>query len=131
MDDRTYSQLLEDRAKARRAAQANGQALIERESELAYARPMADAAYAYCAARELPIRQRIASRELDLYAALMAAHRATTPSQVPSSHVIVERGRLALLETIEKCAQMYANVRDADPDGHEWYDLLALLGTGA
>jgi hypothetical protein len=52
MDDRTYSQLLEDRATARRAAQANAQALSERDAELAHARPMANAAHAYCAAVE-------------------------------------------------------------------------------
>jgi hypothetical protein len=51
MDDRTYSQLLEDRAVARRAAQANAQALSEKVAELAYARPMADAGHEFCAAR--------------------------------------------------------------------------------
>jgi hypothetical protein len=97
MDDRTYSQLLEDRATARRAAQANAQALSERDAELAHARPVAAAAHAYCAAW---LAHEDFSTVFNLHQALLDAHQATTPSEVPSSHVIVERAELERLRRI-------------------------------
>jgi hypothetical protein len=103
MDDRTYSQLLEDRAVARRAAQANAQALSERDAELAHARPMANAAHAYCAAVEADN-----GTEFEFLDDLLAAHWATTPSEVPSSHVIVERAELERLQAIATAAEDWA-----------------------
>jgi hypothetical protein len=109
MDDRTYSQLLEDRAVARRAAQANAQALSEKVAELAYARPMADAGHEFCAARIYA--EDHPGHGWDIEAAeeeLFAAHRATTPAAVPSSHVIVERVELERLQAIATAAEDWA-----------------------
>jgi hypothetical protein len=103
MDDRTYSQSLKDRAVARRATQANAQALETSQMQLAHAQPMADALHrmfsAYAAV--LVRASDAAVGEYDAaFDAAFAAHRATTPSEVPSSHVIVERAHLDWLRRI-------------------------------
>lgn len=91
-------------ATARRDLQATGQALSESRAESAHKGPMSDAGHVYCAevlrgapdGRVAPIT---AARR-----ALLAVHRATTPSQVPSSHVIVERAHLEWLQRVADSA---------------------------
>jgi hypothetical protein len=106
-DEATHATLQARLGEARRAAHANAQRITELEAELSRTAPMAAAAHTYCAAR-LPSRGWAGPEEPEVNA-LLAAHRATTPSETPPTHVVVaveelERLKDALrLISGEKC----------------------------
>jgi len=90
-------------------------------------RLVADAAHAYCAAWD---ERPPLIHELDLHGALLAAHRATTTSATPPTHVIVAVDELEQLKAIKRAAYQLAEVCPA------WfrpaiYRLRVALGTDA
>lgn len=97
-----WARLQSERADARRAAHANGQRVVELESELVQVRPVVDAAHGYCAAVEHDEDYRFLR-----HAELMRAHEATTPSRTPPTHVIVAVDELERLREIADAAGTY------------------------
>jgi len=97
----TVDQLRRQLADARRAEQITAQLLDEARKELSRKGPMADAGHAYCALVLDP-----APREEGVvpsaFRALLAAHRATTPSPGPATHVVVEAAELERLREAER-----------------------------
>jgi hypothetical protein len=85
--DATVATLQARLAEAHRAAHANAQRVLELEAELSRTAPVAAAAHAYCADPS----------ELSRYQALLAAHRATTPSPTPPTHTVVAVAELERL----------------------------------
>lgn len=110
-------------AEARRAAHANGQRVVELESELVRVRPVAAAAHAYCAA------WLAGDVKMDTHAALFAAHRATTPSQSPPTHVVVAVDELDALRAIADAAgdHVLATLDNVSPTTVTWRNLVAAV----
>jgi len=98
-------------AEAHRAAHANAQRVTELEAELSRTGPVAAAAHTYCAAVDDD------ERLPDLYAALLAAHRATTPSETPPTHVVVAVGELEALREIADAAGALMHDEQCPGDG--------------
>jgi hypothetical protein len=114
-----FARLQNERAEALRAAHANLQALLDARAELSRTGPVAAAAHAYCAAwqqmMDSPGRTLIHCREE--HGALLAAHRATTPSPTPPTHVIVAVGELEALRAIADAAGALMNDQQCEGDG--------------
>lgn len=101
----TLVKLMRQLADARRGLHATEQALSEARAELKATRPMAAAGHTYCASL---VAEDGEARFLQ--SALLDVHRAQTPSETPSSHVIMERAELEGLRT--ENAHLGARVRD-------------------
>lgn len=106
-----WATLQNQRAEARRAAHANGQRVVELESELVQVRPAAAAMHTYCAAW---LAEQADDIVRDLHEELLAVHCATTPSQTPPTHVIVAVDELEALRAIADAAGALAQQEEAD-----------------
>jgi hypothetical protein len=95
-------------------AQANEQALSDERIAGRNAHVVAAAAHAYCAAVEDPALQLEARF---LHSKMLVAHRATTPSAVPASHVVVAVDELERLRAIADEAGALMNDQQCEGDG--------------
>jgi hypothetical protein len=94
-----YARLQNELAEVRRVAHANGQRVVELESELLQVRPVAQALHDLCA---VPTDDEDAQDDWQAaFDAAYAAHKATTPSSSPATHAIVAVERLKHLEVLE------------------------------
>lgn len=93
-------------ARLRRSLQATHQALLDARAAGQNAFVMAAAAHTYLAAISTDADNDAAA---DAWDALLAARRATTPSEIPATHVVVERAELERLREIADAASAYVN----------------------
>jgi hypothetical protein len=103
-------------AQAHRDLHADEQALLDERAAGRNAFVMAAAAHAYCAVAAGDKRGKIDTHErARTHDALLAAHRATTPSQTPPTHVIVAMDELERLRAgSERVRELCREAQDGD-----------------